>query len=76
MRTKVERDIPVLFIKGSEELGRATGVTNKKTHEKWRDAGLKYSVMGDGTFLYDPADVTKFIKRYYAPQKMKEELTA
>ena len=37
-------------------------------------AGLPYSVMEDGTFLYDPAEVSKFIKRHYAPQQIKETL--
>ena len=75
MKRRVERDIPVLFLKGSGELGRATGITAEKTHAKWRRAGLKYSVMDDGTFLYDPADVARFIKKYYAPQVVKEGLT-
>lgn len=76
MKTKVERDIPVLFLKGSGDLGRATGITAEKTHAQWRRAGLKYIVMNDGTFLYDPAEVSKFLKKFYAPQKVKEELTA
>ena len=75
MKRKVTREVPVLFIKGSEELGRATGITAEKTHAQWRRAGLKYSVMNDGTFLYDPADVARFIKKYYAPQAVKESLT-
>lgn len=73
-RTKLQRDIPVLFLKGSEELGRATGITGVRTHEAWRRAGLPYSVMEDGTFLYDPVEVSKFIKRHYAPQQIKETL--
>ena len=73
-RTKLQRDIPVLFLKGSEELGRATGITGTRTHEAWRRAGLPYSVMDDGTFLYDPVEVTRFIKRHYAPQQLKEAL--
>lgn len=74
MRAKSRRDIPVLFLKGSEELGRATGITGTRTHEAWRRAGLPYCVMDDGTFLYDPAEVSKFIKRHYAPQQIKETL--
>lgn len=69
MKTKSNREIPVLFLKGSEELGRATGVTGEKTHARWRREGLKYSVMDDGTFLYDPRDVQAFIKQRYAPQE-------
>ena len=46
----------------------------KKTHALWRRSGLKYLVMGDGTFLYDPAEVTKFLKRFYAPQQLKQTL--
>ena len=72
MRVKLQRDIPVLFLKGSDELGRATGVTGEKTHAQWRRAGLKYSVMNDGTFLYDPAEVSKFIKQHYAPQQVRD----
>lgn len=74
MKVKRQRDIPVLFLKGSEELGRATGITGTRTHEAWRRAGLQYSVMEDGTFLYDPADVSRFIKRHYAPQQLKQTL--
>lgn len=75
MRVKSKREIPVLFLKGSEELGRATGVTSERTHAKWRREGLKYLVMGDGTFLYDPREVTKFLNRFYAPQQLKCSLT-
>lgn len=74
MKSKLQRDVPVLFLKGSEELGRATGVTGEKTHAKWRREGLRYSVMNDGTFLYDPEDVSIFIKKHYAPQGIKETL--
>ncbi len=71
MKPRTLREIPVLFIRGSEELGRATGFTDKRMHARWRDEGLKYSVMDDGTFLYAPKDVTAFIKRRYAPQEVK-----
>lgn len=74
MRRKLQRDIPTLFLKGSDELGKATGITNERTHAKWRENGLQYSVMEDRTFLYDPSDVTKFIKKYYAPQQIKGTL--
>ncbi len=74
MRVKLNREVPVLYLKGSEELGRATGITSEKTHALWRRSGLKYLVMGDGTFLYDPAEVTKFLKRFYAPQQLKQSL--
>lgn len=74
MKVKLDRDVPVLYLKGSEELGRATGITSEKTHAKWRREGLKYLVMGDGTFLYDPREVTKFLNRFYAPQQLKESL--
>lgn len=74
MKVKLNREVPVLYLKGSEELGRATGVTSEKTHALWRRSGLKYLVMGDGTFLYDPAEVTKFLKRFYAPQQLKQSL--
>ena len=74
MRVKSNRDVPVLFLKGSEELGRATGVTSDKTHAMWRREGLKYLVTGDGTFLYDPREVTKFLNRFYAPQQLNESL--
>lgn len=70
----MNREVPVLYLKGSEELGRATGITSEKTHALWRRSGLKYLVMGDGTFLYDPAEVTKFLKRFYAPQQLKQSL--
>ncbi len=76
MRIKLQRDIPLLFLKGSDELGRATGVTGEKTHAQWRRAGLKYCVMNDGTFLYDPAEVSKFIKKHYAPQQVRDILKA
>ena len=74
MRVKLNREVPVLYLKGSEELGRATGITSEKTHALWRRSGLKYLVMGDGTFLYDPAEVTKFLKRFYAHQQLKQSL--
>lgn len=74
MKRKLHREIPVLFLKGNDELGRATGVSGKRTHGKWRRDGLKYYVMDDGTFLYDPAEVSNFIKKYYAPQEVKESL--
>lgn len=74
MKTRTRREIPVLFIRGSEELGRATGFTDKRIHARWREQGLKFSVADNGTFLYDPKDVTAFIKRYYAPQCVKESL--
>ena len=74
MRVKLNREVPVLYLKGSDELGRATGITSEKTHAQWRRSGLKYLVMGDGTFLYDPAEVTKFLKRFYAPQQLKQSL--
>lgn len=76
MKPRTRREIPVLFIRGSEELGRATGFTDKRIHARWRDQGLKYSVADNGTFLYDPKDVTTFIKRFYAPQELKESLKA
>lgn len=76
MKARTRREIPVLFIRGSEELGRATGFTDKRIHARWREHGLKYSVSDNGTFLYDPKDVTAFIKRYYAPQTIKESLKA
>lgn len=75
MKVKSKREIPVLFLKGSEELGRATGVTNNRTHAKWRREGLKYLVMEDGTFLYEPREVTKFLNRFYAPQQLNDLLT-
>lgn len=75
MKVKLDREVPVLYLKGSEELGRATGITSEKTHAKRRSEGLKYLVMGDGTFLYDPREVTKFLNRFYAPQQLKESLT-
>lgn len=74
MKVKSNRDVPVLYLKGSEELGRVTGVTNKRTHARWRREGLKYLVMGDGTFLYDPREVTKFLNRFYASQQLNESL--
>lgn len=74
MKVKLNREVPVLYLKGSEELGRATGVTSEKTHALWRRSGLKYLVMGDGTFLYDPREVTKFLDRFYKPQQLKESL--
>lgn len=74
MKVKLNREVPVLYLKGSEELGRATGVTSEKTHALWRRSGLKYLVMGDGTFLYDPREVTKFLDRFYAPQPLKQSL--
>lgn len=74
MNPRILREIPVLFIWGSEELGRATGFTDKRMHARWREEGLKYSVMDDGTFLYDPKDVTAFIKRRYEPQQVKSNL--
>ena len=74
MRVKLNREVPVLYLKGSDELGRATGITSEKTHALWRRSGLKYLVMGDGTFLYDPAEVTKFLKRFYVPQQLKQSL--
>lgn len=76
MKPRTPREIPVLFIRGSEELGRATGFTDKRIHARWREQGLKYSVSDDGTFLYDPKDVTAFIKKRYAPQEVKESLKA
>ena len=75
MKIKLDREVPVLYLKGSEELGRATGITSEKTHAKWRSEGLTYLFMGDGTFLYDPREVTKFLNRFYAPQQLKESLT-
>ena len=74
MKVKLNREVPVLYLKGSEELGRATGVASEKTHALWRRSGLKYLVMGDGTFLYDPREVTKFLDRFYAPQQLKASL--
>lgn len=74
MKVKLNREVPVLYLKGSEELGRATGVTSEKTHALWRRSGLKYLVMGDGTFLYDPREVTKFLDRFYKPQQLKQSL--
>lgn len=74
MRQKNSREIPVLFIHGSEELGRATGITAPKTHARWRAEGLKFFVMEDGTFLYDPQDVAAFIKRRYEPQQVNSNL--
>lgn len=71
MKARNEREIPVLFIRGSAELGRATGFTDKRIHARWRDEGLRYSVSDNGTFLYDPKDVTAFIKKRYAPQQVK-----
>ena len=75
MKVKLDREVPVLYLKRSEELGRATGITSEKTHAKSRSEGRKYLVMGDGTFLYDPREVTKFLNRFYAPQQLKESLT-
>ena len=72
---KRSRAIPVLFIRGSEELGQATGFTDKRIHAKWRDEGLPYSVMDNGTFLYDPKEVSAFIKKRYAPQELSAKLT-
>lgn len=75
MKQKTMREIPVLFIRGSEELGRATGITAPKTHARWRAEGLRYFVMDDGTFLYDPSDVADFIKRRYEPQQVNLNLS-
>lgn len=74
MKQKTTRDIPVLFIHGSEELGRATGITAPKTHARWRNEGLRHFIMDDGTFLYDPKDVAAFIKQRYTPQQVKSNL--
>lgn len=74
MKPRTLREIPVLFIRGSEELGRATGITAPKTHARWRNEGLRYFIMDDGTFLYDPKDVAAFIKQRYTPQQVKSNL--
>lgn len=74
MKVKLNREVPVIYLKGSKELGRATGITSEKTHALWRRSGLKYLVMGDGTFLYDPREVKKFLDRFYAPQQLKQSL--
>ena len=76
MKSKVNREIPVLFIKGSTELGRATGISSKRVHARWRQQGLRYLVADDGTFLYDPKEVSKFLNRIYAPQAVNESLKA
>lgn len=56
-----------MFIRGSVELGEVTGITDKETHREWRENGLPHLVMKDGSFLYEPAEVQKFIRKYYAP---------
>lgn len=72
MKTQGNREIPVLFIRGSAELGRATGFTDKRIHARWRKEGLRYSVSDGGVFLYDPKDVSAFIKKRYAPQEVRK----
>jgi hypothetical protein len=76
MKPRTPREIPVLFIRGSEELGRATGFTDKRIHAQWREQGLKYCVSKDGTFLYEPKEVVKFLNSIYAPKEVKESLKA
>ena len=75
MARMMRRDIPVLIIRGPDELGRLTGFSNPRTHEKWRNAGLKYMISERNEYLYEPDEVVKFLRKHYAPQKLKESLT-
>lgn len=74
MKARIQREIAPLIYRGSTELGRATGYTDKRIHERWRRAGLEYLVSDNGTFLYDPKKVLKFLEKYYAPPQMKSSL--
>ncbi len=69
-----KREIPVLFLRGSEELARATGFTDKRVHAKWREDGLPYSVDERNACIYYVKDVVDFIKKRYAPQQVKINL--
>lgn len=66
-------DVPVLFLRGSTELGMATRITDKREHAKWRAAGLKYIQVGKA-FYYDPNEVSLFLKKFYAIQEVKQHL--
>lgn len=68
-------EVPVLFLRGSTELGMATRITDKREHAKWRAAGLKYIQVGKA-FYYDPIEVSAFLKKFYAIQEVKQHLLA
>lgn len=68
-----KNETPVLFLRGSTELGMATRITDKHEHAKWRAAGLKYIKIGKA-FYYDPNEVSSFLKKFYAIQKVKQQL--
>lgn len=61
------------MLRGSEELGQATGFFDPETHRKWRDRGLKYYVIG-GDFVYLPADVEAFVKKTFKVAEPEAEL--
>jgi len=58
------REIPVLFLRGDEELSRAIGINDTKTLKELRDNGLPYCIIGKH-YVYNPNKVVKFIEKVY-----------
>ena len=58
---KVEPEpIKRMYLRGSQELGAATGIYDSETHARWRNEGLPYILQGN-VYLYKPTMVEKFL---------------
>lgn len=74
MATKSKgQSIQRMFLRGSKELGEATGFTDKRIHAMWRDNGLPYYASAK-TFLYDPDEVKAFLKNFYKADVISTDL--
>lgn len=73
-RRRKRENIEPLLLRGSEELGQATGFFDPETHRSWRQRGLKYYVIG-GDFAYLPADVENFIKKAFKAPPIFAEIS-
>lgn len=67
------QSIQRMFLRGSKELGEATGFTDKRIHALWRDNGLPYYATSK-TFLYDPEEVKTFLKKFYKAETIDPAL--
>ena len=69
----MKRTIEPIFLVGDEELGQAIGITTPRLLQELRNEGLPYYHNGK-SFVYDPEEVKKFLKKLWSLTKNKKEV--
>lgn len=52
------------YVKGSPGLAAFTGIKDHRIHQRWREEGLPYHMVGN-VYLYKKKDVERFIDKMY-----------